>query len=99
MVVPCIVKIWSYCVGESTVLFGTASWARMSMANATAIRKNTNDVADVHEADALVVCSRDPRPHALASGPGALELGDDGAHDAPSLCGVHERDTEGLPLT
>jgi hypothetical protein len=44
IVVPCIVKIWLYCEGESRPFSGRISCVRMSMAMTTAAAKNTSDV-------------------------------------------------------
>ncbi len=44
MIVPCMVNAWLYCSLERICRPGRASSARMAIASAPAIRKNTNDV-------------------------------------------------------
>src|SRR3954468_425574 len=45
IVVPCMVRIWLYFSGVSSVLLGTASWVRMSSASMPPSTKNTRTVA------------------------------------------------------
>jgi hypothetical protein len=45
MVVPCIVRIWLYRSGVSSVLSGIASCARMSIASTPPSTKKTSTVA------------------------------------------------------
>jgi hypothetical protein len=44
IVVPCMVKIWLYCSGESRPFSGLINCVRMSMAMTTAAPKKPSDV-------------------------------------------------------